>query len=144
MDWKPIKVKPNESKRDLAVLRAFGNETEFENPRGLRYLRVRNNDVEKWFSLHSNHKRKRATRARVQLCCRRLQATFGKFIDRSRFSKRLKQGYGPVCIFERNGSGYPRAAQIHFCPFCGKKIMFSEEEAPQVRAAAATNQDSFP
>ena len=78
---------------------------------------------------------KRATRAGIQICCKKLERSFGTFIDRASGPGRL------VSIFpKRSGLSSVLSSGINFCPWCGKKIQFlqsDETEGPQVRTAMA-------
>ena len=86
-----------------------------------------------WFTLRTNQQMKRATRAKVTICGKKLQGSFGTFVDRK------ANGSGPVCIFpKRSGLTGRLSRQIAFCPWCGKKIKFlesEETEKPHVLAA---------
>jgi hypothetical protein len=73
---------------------------------------------------------KRATRAQVKICCKKLQASFGTFVDRP-------NGYGLVRIFPKSSGLTGRlSSQINFCPWCGKEIQFLQSEETEGSQAA--------
>ena len=133
LEWMPLKGRPYDYDDELQLMTVSGNVLEFENPRGSRYRCVKEDGVKQWFTLRSNQPMKRATRAKVKICCKKLQSAFGTFIDRT-------NGAGPVCIFpKRRGLTSCLSRQIQFCPWCGKTIQFLEsEETERPRARAAT------
>jgi hypothetical protein len=74
----------------------------------------------------------RATRAEVKICCKKLQLSFGTFVDRP-------NGAGPVRIFPKS-SGLTGlfSRGINFCPWCGKELEFLEEGTVESRVRTAT------
>ena len=134
--WKPLKGRPYHHDEELHLTRVSGNFREFENHAGSRYRCVIEEDgTKQWFTLRTNRRMQRATRASVKTCCKKFQLGFGTFIDRMNSA-------GPVSIFPKGrGLATRRSSQIDFCPWCGQKIRFvgeSEETGgPQVRTASA-------
>jgi len=105
-EWKPLKGHPFENVKELQLMSVLGNVTEFESRIGKRYRRINQDGKTQWFSLWSNQIMKRATRARLQVCCQRMQRYFGRSIDRLHFNSWRREGSsGPVCIFEKNRNG---------------------------------------
>ena len=134
-EWRSLKGSPYDE--ELQLTRVSGNVSEFETRLGYRYRCVTEDGIKQWFSFRTNQVMKRATRAQVKICCKKLQREFGIFID--------KPGAGPgaarsVCIFpKRSGLTGRLSSQISFCPFCGKKLQFleSEEAGRESRARRA-------
>ena len=77
-EWIPVKGTPYEQ---LRLERVSGNVSEFETPFGLRYRCVKENGVKQWFSFRTDQIMKRATRARVKVCCKKFERSFGIFVD---------------------------------------------------------------
>ena len=104
-----------------------------ENRMGHRYRCVKEDGIKRWFSFRANQRMKKATRAAVKICCNKLQASFGTFMDR-------RNGAGPVCIFPKSNSRTSwHSRHINFCPWCGKELQFLEsEETGGSRARPAT------
>jgi len=116
----------------LRLTRMSGNVTEFETPLGYRYRCVKENGVKQWFSFHTNQIRKRATRARVKVCCKKFERSFGIFVDGR------KSATVGVSIFPKSsGLSAQLSSQINFCPWCGKELEFLEEETGGSRARTA-------
>jgi len=135
-EWTPLKGRPYDYDVELQLTRVSGNVSEFENRAGKRYRSVIENGRRQWFSFRTNQIMKRATRAEVKICCKKLQREFGTFIDRANGGSR------PICIFPKSSGLTGRlSSQVNFCPWCGKELQFlgeSEETGKtQARIAAA-------
>ena len=89
-EW--IRLKGGPYDEELQLTRVSGNVSEFETRLGYRYRCVRENGAKQWFSFRKNHHMKGATRAEVKICCKKLQSSFGTFVDRP-------NGNGLVRIF---------------------------------------------
>ena len=128
-DWIPLKGTPYEQFR---LARVFGNVSEFETPFGLRYRCVKENGVKQWFSFHTNQIMKRATRARVKVCCKKFERSFGIFVDGR------KGATVGVSIFPKSsGISAQLSSQINFCPWCGKNLEFLDEGKVESRVRTA-------
>ena len=122
-DWTRLESRPNHTNEELRLTRVSGNVSEFENRSGCRYRCVTEGGVTQWFGSPTNKVRKRATRAGIQICCKKLERSFGTFIDRASGPGRL------VSIFpKRSGLSSVLSSGINFCPWCGKKIQFLQSE----------------
>ena len=129
-EWIRLTTLPYDER--LRLTRMSGNVTEFETPLGYRYRCVKENGVKQWFSFHTNQIRKRATRARVKICCKKFERSFGIFVDGR------KGATVGVSIFPKsNGLSAQLSSQIHFCPWCGKKLEFLEEGTVESRVRTA-------
>jgi hypothetical protein len=128
-EWTRLKGCPYDER--LQLIWVSGNVSEFETRLGYRYRCVIENGARKWFSFRTNQPMKRATRAEVKICCRKLQRHFGTFVDRP-------NGAGPVRIFPK-GSGITGllSSGISFCPWCGRELEFMEEETVESRVRTA-------
>ena len=133
LEWRPLKGRPFDTDEELQTLSILGNVTEFENRGGHRYRRVTEDGINRWFSLRSGQGTSIEVQRQVKVCCKKFQAAFGKFIDRSWPS-------GPICIFPRNNGVVRtrRHKQISHCPFCGKKIRFVKLSEVEWRPLART------
>jgi ssDNA-binding Zn-finger/Zn-ribbon topoisomerase 1 len=118
-EWIPLKGTPYEQ---LRLERLSGNVSEFETPFGYRYRCVKENGVKQWFSFHTNQIMKRATRARVKVCCKKFERSFGIFVD-----GRNGATVGVSIFPKSSGLSAQLSSQIDFCPWCGKQIQFLEE-----------------
>src|SRR5262245_8851099 len=93
-EWRPLKRHPFYKEEELQLVSVLGNVSEFQSPTGRRYRRVTGENGTQWFSKPVQRMRK-ATRAKVRICCKKFRDAFGIFIDRgSRVS--------PVCIFPKS------------------------------------------
>jgi hypothetical protein len=120
------------------LIRVSGNVSEFENRTGKRYRCVIEDRRKQWFTFHTNQIIKRATRARVKTCCKKLQAAFGTFFDRP-------NGAGAVRIFPKSsGLTGLLSSGIHLCPWCGKEIQFVRESEETGRLQARTASAGMP
>ncbi len=129
-EWTPLKGRPHDYDEELHLMRVSGNVSEFENRTGKRYRCVIENGKKQWFTFRTNRLMKRATRAQVKICCKKLQASFGTFVDRS-------NGNGLVRIFPKSSGLTGRlSSQINFCPWCGKEIQFLQYEETEGSRAA--------
>ena len=116
-EWTRLKGSPYDER--LQLIRVFGNVSEFQTRLGYRYRCVKENGVKRWFSFRTNQHMKRATRAEVKICCKKLQREFGTFIDSANGAGR------PVRIFPKSSGLTGRlSSRINFCPWCGKKSSF--------------------
>ena len=136
-DWKPLKGLPYDE--ELRLTSVSGNVSEFENRLGYRYRCVKENGVKQWFSFHTNQIKKRATRARVKVCCKKFERSFGIFVDGR------KGATVGVSIFPKSsGLSAQLSSQIRFCPWCGKELQFlqaQETEDSLASTAKAGAQD---
>jgi hypothetical protein len=75
---------------------------------------------------------KKATRARVKICCKKLQLGFGTFIDglcsggEDRKRRRIQTPRGQITIqvSRKQITQKQRTLEIQYCPFCGKRVEF--------------------
>jgi hypothetical protein len=104
-EWFPLKGRPFYNVDELILTGVMGNVTEFETSNGHRYRRVENEEGVRWFSLATtNQWINKATRAKVQVCCKKFQLAFGSFLDRDR--------YGAVIFPKSPGLATRRSAQF--------------------------------
>ena len=124
-EWKRLRGRPYGE--ELHLTSVSGNVSEFETRLGYRYRCVKENSDQQWFSFRTNQLMKRATRAEVKICCKKLQRHFGTFVDRP-------NGAGPVRIFPKSGGLTGLLSRgINFCPWCGKELQFLQFKETESR-----------
>lgn len=124
--WVPLKSCPERSVRSsLKSCRIEGNEVEFEEWRGTRYLRIEENGEERWFS-KSLRKLSFMERAGVKACCPKMRNAWGRFVGLGKNGRNC--GAVPqTVIFAKEISPNQitlkqRTLEIRYCPFCGKQL----------------------
>ena len=80
-DWTRLKGRPNHIAEELQLTRVSGNVREFETRNGKRYRCIEENGNKQWFTFRTNQIMKRATRAGIQICCKKFERSFGIFLD---------------------------------------------------------------
>jgi len=139
--WIPLSCRPESAiRRQLKVYRTDGHETEFEEFRRVRYLKIENGREEKWFSKR-RHLIPFIERDGIKLCCPKLRIVWKRFFANGKNGKR---GRSPV-IFAKDipptqMTLKKRTVEISFCPFWGRKLQSLQSEdtnASRARSAAA-------
>jgi len=86
-DWTRLESRPNHTNEELRLTRVSGNVSEFENRSGCRYRCVTEGGVTQWFGSATNKLMKRATRAGIQICCRKLERNISWWLVSGFFQK---------------------------------------------------------
>ena len=132
-DWTRLKGRPNHIAEELQLTRVSGNVSEFETRNGKRYRCIEENGNKQWFTFRTNQIMKRATRAGIQICCKKFERSFGIFLD-----GRKGAAVGVSIFPKSSGLSAQLSSQINFCPWCGQKLHFLEsEETGESRARTA-------
>jgi hypothetical protein len=118
----PLLRKP--TRRRMELMRIMGNEWEYEDSAGARYLELRTDHGDEWFLLvvpkvdqPSKPAKPPQPQRKIKRCCKRFSLAWGRFMDFGRDGIRLKNG--DVTIFDKRGQ---RTRAIRYCPFCGTQI----------------------
>ncbi len=122
MEWTRLKGRPYDYDEELQLVGVSAMSANSKTVLDPATNPLSKKASKQWFALRSNRRTKKATRAAVKICCKKLQSAFGTFVDRT-------NGAGPVLIFPKSSGLTGQASRgINFCPWCGKESQFLQSE----------------